>query len=71
MHFAIGEIMQIMIKMFHHPSTSVLNLPADVDKHGNVIKIYDYKMNELTVNLDDTVSYNGKRWTFQKKQDIY
>lgn len=48
--------MQIMIKMFHHSSTSVMNLPADVDKYGNVIKIYDYKMNELKVNSDDTVS---------------
>ncbi|MCG9492668.1 hypothetical protein MCL36_09015 [Acinetobacter pittii] len=63
--------MQIMIKMFHHSSTSVMNLPADVDKQGNVLKIYNYQMNELKVNLDDTISYNGKRWTFQKKQNIY
>jgi len=63
--------MQIMIKMFHHSSTSVMNLPADVDKRGNVIRIYDYKMNELKVNPDDTVSYNGKRWTFSNKQNIY
>jgi len=63
--------MQIMIKLFHHASTSVLNLPADVDKGGNVIKIYDYKMNELKINLDGTVSYNGKRWTFEKNQATY
>lgn len=48
-----------------------MNLPADVDKHGNVLKIYDYKMNELKVNSDGTVSYNGKRWTFSNKQNIY
>ncbi|WP_238796776.1 hypothetical protein [Acinetobacter pittii] len=63
--------MQIMIKLFHHATTSVLSLPADVDKKGNIIKIYDYKMNELKLNPDDTVTYNGKRWNFHNKQNIY
>ncbi|KCX82225.1 hypothetical protein J568_4557, partial [Acinetobacter baumannii 6112] len=38
------------------------NLPADLDKNGNVLKIYDYSLKELTINLDGTVTYNGKRW---------
>ncbi|HGU9778709.1 TPA: hypothetical protein ACNFON_002366 [Acinetobacter baumannii] len=63
--------MQIMIKVFHHATTSVLSLPAEVDQKGNIIKIYDYKMNELKLNSDDTVTYNGKRWNFQHKQIIY
>ncbi|WP_044099441.1 hypothetical protein [Acinetobacter pittii] len=62
--------MQIMIKVFQHSGTSMMDLPADVDKQGNVIKIYDYQMNELKVNLDGTISYNGKRWTFNNKQNI-
>ncbi|EJB8459148.1 hypothetical protein MW354_000342 [Acinetobacter baumannii] len=62
--------MQIMIKVFQHSGTSMMDLPADVDKQGNVIKIYDYQMNELKVNSDGTISYNGKRWTFNNKQNI-
>lgn len=62
--------MQIMIKVFQYSGTSMMDLPADVDKQGNVIKIYDYQMNELKVNLDRTISYNGKRWTFNNKQNI-
>ncbi|HDG9825028.1 TPA: hypothetical protein PGG10_004155 [Acinetobacter nosocomialis] len=45
------------------------NLPADLDKNGNVVKIYDYSLKELPINLDGTVTYNGKRWTFDKKQN--
>ncbi|EPY9695583.1 hypothetical protein ACXH57_000183 [Acinetobacter baumannii] len=44
------------------------NLPADLDKSGNVLKIYDYSLKELPINLDGTVTHNGKRWTFDKKQ---
>lgn len=62
--------MQIMIKVFQHSGTSMMDLPADVDKPGNLIKIYNYQMNELKVNLDGTISYNGKRWTFNNKQNI-
>ncbi|WP_098732370.1 hypothetical protein [Acinetobacter baumannii] len=46
------------------------NLLADLDKNGNVLKIYDYSLNELPINLDGTVTYNGKRWTFDKKQSF-
>ncbi|EMB7078682.1 hypothetical protein RGF57_000143 [Acinetobacter baumannii] len=46
------------------------NLLAELDKNGNVLKIYDYSLNELTINLDGTVTYNGKRWTFDKKQSF-
>ncbi|EXH09891.1 hypothetical protein J627_3545 [Acinetobacter sp. 1245593] len=46
------------------------NLPADLDKNGNVLKIYDYSLKELLINLDGTVTYNGKRWTFDMKQNF-
>jgi len=46
------------------------NLPADLDKNGNVLKIYDYSLKELPINLDGTVTYNGKRWTLDKKQNF-
>ncbi|EXA74860.1 hypothetical protein J517_4487 [Acinetobacter baumannii 118362] len=46
------------------------NLLADLDKNGNVLNIYDYSLKELPINLDGTVTYNGKRWTFDKKQSF-
>ncbi len=46
------------------------NLLADLDKNGNVLKIYDYSLKELPINLDGTVTYNGKRWTFDNKQNF-
>ncbi len=66
----IGGVMQIMIMLVESGrAESICNLPADIDKHGKVLKIYDYQMNELQINLDGTVSYNGKRWTFNSKQN--
>ncbi|MFX4454859.1 hypothetical protein ABTA67_20520, partial [Acinetobacter baumannii] len=46
------------------------NLPADLDKNGIVLKIYDYSLNEWPIKLEGTVTYNGKRWTFDKKQNF-
>lgn len=63
--------MQIMIMLFESGrAESICNLPADIDKHGKVLKIYDYQMNDLPINLDGTVTYNNKRWTFDKQQTI-
>lgn len=67
----IGGLMQIMIMLFEcGRAESVCNLPADIDKKGKVLKIYDYKMNELKINLDGTITYNNKRWAFEKQQSI-
>ncbi len=67
----IGGLMQIMIMLFEcGRAESTCNLPADIDKKGKVLKIYDYKMNELMINLDGTVTYNNKRWSFDKQQII-
>lgn len=41
-----------------------------INSNGNVLKIYDYSLKELPINLDGTVTYNGKRWTFDKKQNF-
>ncbi|HEO1786165.1 TPA: hypothetical protein VAM23_003849 [Acinetobacter baumannii] len=63
-------MMQVMIMVSEAGRMeNTCNLPADLDKNGNVLKIYDYSLNELTINLDGTVTYNGKRWTFDKKQN--
>lgn len=62
--------MQVMIMVSEAGRMeNTCNLPADLDKNGNVLKIYDYSLKELTINLDGTVTYNGKRWTFDKKQN--
>ncbi len=62
---------QVMIMVYEAGKVEhTCNLPADLDKNGNVVKIYDYSLKELPSNLDGTVSYNGKRWTFDKKQNF-
>lgn len=59
-----------MIKGFDHANTKVIDLLAEVDKVGNVLKVFDYNGNELAINLDGTVRFNKTRWQFTKKQDI-
>ncbi|TPT13960.1 hypothetical protein [Acinetobacter baumannii] len=62
---------QVMIMVSEAGRLQVFSiLPADLDKNGNVLKIYDYSLKELTINLDGTVTYNGKRWSFDKKQSF-
>ncbi|MFX6061648.1 hypothetical protein ABTF18_10295 [Acinetobacter baumannii] len=47
------------------------NLLADINKNGEVTKLYDYNGNELKINfLQDQVYYNKTWWQFTKKQDI-
>ncbi|MDC4961003.1 hypothetical protein OHW10_07160, partial [Acinetobacter baumannii] len=54
--------MQVMIMVSEAGRMeNTCNLPADLDKNGNVLKIYDYSLKELPINLDGTVTYNGKR----------
>ncbi len=63
--------MQVMIMVSEAGRMeNTYNLPADLDKNGIVLKIYDYSLKELPINLDGTVTYNGKRWTFDKKQSF-
>lgn len=47
------------------------NLLADINKNGEVTKLYDYNGNELKINfLQNQVYYNKAWWQFTKKQDI-
>ncbi len=47
------------------------NLLADINKNGQVTKLYDYNGNELKINfLQNQVYYNKTWWQFTKKQDI-
>ncbi|KCX89137.1 hypothetical protein J568_3581 [Acinetobacter baumannii 6112] len=46
------------------------NLLADINKNGEVTKLYDYNGNELKINfLQNQVYYNKTWWQFTKKQD--
>ncbi|MGQ0706509.1 hypothetical protein ACT40Y_01895 [Acinetobacter baumannii] len=47
------------------------NLLADINKNGEVTKLYDYNGNKLKINfLRDEVYYKKTWWQFTKKQDI-
>ena len=46
-----------------------IDLLAELDKNGEVTKIYDYNRNELKINfLRDEVYYKKSWWQFQRKQ---
>ncbi|MFY6330619.1 hypothetical protein ACOUQD_17105 [Acinetobacter baumannii] len=54
-----------LIKIHYHAYSRV----ADLDKKGEVTKIYDLNGNELKINfLRDEVYYKKVWWNFQKKQ---
>ncbi|ENW41157.1 TPA: hypothetical protein RP450_001120 [Acinetobacter baumannii] len=58
-----------LIKIRDITSDRNVDLLADLDKNGEVIKIYDYNGNELKINfLRDEVYYKKTWWHFQKKQ---
>ncbi|MGX4755965.1 hypothetical protein [Acinetobacter baumannii] len=61
---------QVMIKGFDHANTKVIDLLAEVDKVGNVLKVFDYNGNQLTINLDGTVMFNKTRWRIPEKIDL-
>ncbi|EXR16152.1 hypothetical protein J671_2699 [Acinetobacter sp. 1130196] len=47
------------------------NLLADINKNGEVTKLYDYNGNELKINfLQNQVYYNKTWWQFTKKQNF-
>lgn len=58
-----------LIKVRNTASDRNIDLLADLDKNGEVTKIYDYNGNELKVNfLRDEVYYKKLWWQFSKKQ---
>jgi len=63
---------QIMIMVMEAGKAEhTCNLLADINKNGEVTKLYDYNGNELKINfLQDQVYYNKTWWQFTKKQDI-
>lgn len=63
-------MVQVMIKAFDHANTKVIDHLADVGKGGNILKVFDYNGNELTINLDGTVVYNRTRWHLPVKVDL-
>ncbi|EPG6933871.1 hypothetical protein NLV80_002745 [Acinetobacter baumannii] len=61
---------QMMIKAFDRANTKVIDLLAEVGKGGNILKVFDYNGNELTINLDGTVIYNRTRWHLPISVDL-
>ncbi|HAV2730070.1 TPA: hypothetical protein JH168_000223 [Acinetobacter baumannii] len=61
---------QVMIKAFDHTNTKVIDLLVEVGKGGNILKVFDYNGNELSINLDGTVIYNRTRWRLPVKVDL-
>lgn len=58
-----------LIKLLNFADTRNVDLVADIDKNGEVTKIYDYNGNELKINfLRDEVYYKKTWWKFSKKQ---
>lgn len=58
-----------LIKIHDFANTRIQDLLADIDKNGEVTKIYDYNGNELKINfLRDEVFYKGIWCQFQRKQ---
>jgi hypothetical protein len=58
-----------MIKAFDFANTKTIDLVAEVDKAGNILKISDYNGNELAINFDGTVTFNKRRWRLPVKLD--
>jgi hypothetical protein len=58
-----------LIKIRNTAIDRSVDLLAELDKNGEVTKIYDYSGNELKINfLRDEVYYKKLWWQFQKKQ---
>jgi hypothetical protein len=57
-----------LIKVRNTAIDRCVDLLADLDKNGEVAKIYDYNSNELKINfLRDEVYYKKSWWQFQRK----
>lgn len=58
-----------LIRIHNHANSRVADLLADLDKSGEVTKIYDLNGNELKINfLREEVYYKKTWWKFSKKQ---
>ncbi len=58
-----------LIKIRDFANTRTEDLLADLDKSGEVTKIYDRNGNELKINfLREEVYYKKTWWKFSKKQ---
>lgn len=58
-----------LIKIYNHADSRIADLLAEIDKKGEVTKIYDLNGNELKINfLRDEVYYNKAWWHFQKNK---
>lgn len=58
-----------LIKVHNRASDRIIDLLAELDKNGEVTKIYGYDGNELKINfLREEVYYKKTWWQFQKKQ---
>lgn len=59
-----------LIKIYNHADSRIADLLAEIDKKGEVTKIYDLNGNELKINfLRDEVYYNKAWWHFQKNKN--
>ncbi|XZT15461.1 hypothetical protein ACT4Z3_09905 [Acinetobacter baumannii] len=59
-------IMVSEVEKFEH----TCNLLAELNKKGEVIKIYDHNGNELKINfLNNEVLFNKTWWQFTKQQN--
>ncbi|ENC9099533.1 hypothetical protein O8Q88_002854 [Acinetobacter baumannii] len=60
-----------LIKIHYHAYSRVADLLADLDKKGEVTKIYDHNGNELKINfLNNEVYFNKTWWQFTKIQSL-
>ncbi|MEN8364161.1 hypothetical protein ABFO72_07960 [Acinetobacter baumannii] len=65
-------MVQVMIMVMEAGKAEhTCNLLADINKNGEVTKLYDYNGNELKINfLQNQVYYNKTWWQFTKNQDM-
>ncbi len=67
----MAQVMVMVMVMEAGKAERTCNLLADINKNGEVTKLYDYNGNELKINfLQNQVYYNKTWWQFTKKQDI-
>ncbi|EPP8766448.1 hypothetical protein QDT13_001658 [Acinetobacter baumannii] len=58
-----------LIKIYNHADSRIADLLAEIDKKGEVTKIYDLNGNELKINfLNNEVLFNKTWWQFSKQQ---
>ncbi|MBR7715545.1 hypothetical protein [Acinetobacter nosocomialis] len=60
----------ITIKAHDFENTKMIDLVAEIDQYGKVLKVSDYNGNELEINHDGTVTFNKTRWHIPVKADL-